>query len=145
MNRLNIIDKHRQRLVIVHTLNLGETYRDWSSEDDLKPEFYLNRVASREDGTPVGWFDFHGRTPPESFYPNKALHVVVNEEELPHMAGRGVQDNLPGHDFHIKHMVDTKFRPLFPDGSATTRPRCRPMPGTGHVELTHLKRRASSL
>ena len=59
----------------------------------------------------MGRFDFHGWSPPESF---RAGHVVVNEEELPHLTSRGVQDNLPGYDFRIEHIVDTKFRPLFP-------------------------------
>ena len=69
----------------------------------------------------MGWFHLHGRTPPESFHPHGALHVVVNEEELPHLTGRGAQGNLQDTIFHIEHMVETKSRPLFPDGSATTK------------------------
>ena len=76
----------------------------------------------------MGRFDFHGWSPPESF---RAGHVVVNEEELPHLTSRGVQDNLPGYDFRIEHIVDTKFRPLFPTDPLRQKPRSRPVPGTG--------------
>jgi hypothetical protein len=125
LHRLNIIDKHRQLLVVVHTLNLGETYWGWDGDDELKPEFYRNRAVIRENGIPVGWFDFHGRTPPGRFFPSAALHVVLNEEELPHLTAQGVQDVLEGMIFHVEHMVDTQFRRLFPDGSATAKPRFR--------------------
>jgi hypothetical protein len=118
LHRLNIIDKHRQLLVVVSTLSLGETFWGWSGEQ-AKPDFYLNRVALRNDGTPVGWFDFHGRVPPPDFTPNAALHLVINEQELPHLTDRSAQDVLQDTIFHVEHMVDFKFRPLFVTESTT--------------------------
>jgi hypothetical protein len=125
LHRLNIIDKHRQLLVVVHTPNLGESWWGWDGDDELKPDFYLNRAVIRDDGTPVGWFSFPGGAPSDGFHPSFALHVVLNEQELPHLTNRGVQDVLQDTIFHVEHMVDTKFLPLFPDGSTTAKPRFR--------------------
>jgi hypothetical protein len=126
ITRLNNIDKHRKLLVAVHTLNLGETHWGWSG-DDPKPTFYFHPVAVKEDGTVVASFDFHGRKPPGDFGFTTALHVVVNEEELPNLTLNGAANLLDGFIFHLEHMLIVHFARLFPPGAVRPSMRIRPV------------------
>jgi hypothetical protein len=119
LHRLNIIDKHRLLVVVVHTLNLGETYWGWGG-DNPAPTFYFHPVAVEEDGTVVASFDFHGHQPLAEFRPNAALHLVVNEKTLPNLTLDGVENFLDSVIFHVELKLTTVFGRLFPPG--TTRP-----------------------
>jgi hypothetical protein len=126
LHRLNIIDKHRLVVVVVHTLNLGETYWGWSGDVEA-PNFYLHPVAVTQDGTPVASFDFHGTKPPEDFGPSAALHLVVNEPQLPNLTLDGVENFLAGVIFHIEFMLTTVFGPLFSTGTTRSVGTIRPV------------------
>ena len=117
LHRLDIIDKHRLLLAAVHTPNVIEIHWGWNPDYGPDPVFFLNRVIVRKDGTAVGWFDFHGQEPPEWFAPNAALHVVVNEEELPNLTDRSVENFLGALIYDVERLIERYFRPLFPPGS----------------------------
>ncbi len=115
LHRLNVIDKHRLLVVVVHTLNLWEVSWGWSGEDPA-PTFYHHPVAVREEGAVVGSFDLHGEDR-EDFSPNAGLHLVINERELPNLTVEGVETFLDTLIFHVEHMLNFHFGPLFPPGT----------------------------
>lgn len=113
LHRLNIIDKHRQLLVVVNALNPHATTSAWSGGVDLAPKFHANWVAIRKEGMPVGWYEFPGGAPPDDFNWTTALHLVIREDELLHLSVRSVENVLLGMILHVEHMLEFRFRPLF--------------------------------
>jgi hypothetical protein len=111
VNRLNNIDKHRLLLVVLVALDVGQMW--WGGPPT--PDFGVCSGPVVE-GSPVAWFDFHGEEPPPEFDPHPALHIRLNEPEMP--AGASVV-TATGYLSMLCQWVDEwtigeYFRPLFP-------------------------------
>lgn len=114
VKKLNNIDKHRLLLVVFVALDIGKMW--WGEKPSGgAPDFQLwGRPV--EEGSPVGWFDFNGEEPPPEFDPHPALHVRLDEPEVPW--GIGMVD-VTGYLAMLCQWVDDltigeHFRPLFP-------------------------------
>ena len=61
----------------------------------------------------MGWYEFPGGGPPDDFNWQTGLHLVIREDELPHLSVRSVQNVLLGIILHVENMLDFRFNPLF--------------------------------
>ncbi len=111
LHKLNNIDKHRLLLVVLVALDVGQMW--WGGPP--APDFgvYPGPVT---EGAPVAWFDFHGEEAPEGFNAHPALHVRLNEPQIPVGANlvpvAGYLDMLSR--WVDEHTIGEHFRPLFP-------------------------------
>lgn len=111
VNKLNNIDKHRVLLVVLVALDEGQMW--WPGPPT--PDFGVCPGPVIE-GAPVAWFNFHGEEAPEGFDAHPALHVRLNEPEIPAganlVAVAGYLDMLC--KWVDEYTIGYYFRPLFP-------------------------------
>jgi hypothetical protein len=113
LHRLNIIDKHRLLLVVVHVLDQHRLPWWEAEQGDPRPEVRLNQ-SPLEDGSPIAWFDFHGAEPPANFNPRIAFAVALNEPEFPGIPHIPLTEILTGVCWWVRWFMLTRcFRPLF--------------------------------
>ncbi len=111
VHQLNIIDKHRLLLTVVHAINLDRPAWYGLSEGDPQPAISLN-VAPLNGGDVVATFDFEGAQPPAEFDPHLALTVTIDEPEGNWLRGREVCEGLAGLRRLITTDINVHFVPI---------------------------------
>jgi hypothetical protein len=114
LHRLDIIDKHRLLLVVRAALNASGMWWGWWGEGE-PPAVFLN-LSPLDDGDVVARFDVGGLEPPPEWDTHPDISITLKEAtvlDLGHIPAVGILDNLVW--WVEQHIVNMRFRPLFPD------------------------------
>jgi hypothetical protein len=95
IKRLDIIDKHRLLLTVVHTINFDLPAYWGSNEGDPAPICWFNPNSLAVDDD-VATFDFGGAAPPEDFDPHLSLAITIDERDANWGRGRDLVEFMDG-------------------------------------------------
>ncbi len=111
LDRLNIIDKHRLLLTVVHTIDQDFPAYWGLSDDDPSPSWWMNSAPLAPGGL-IASFDFGGLEPPSQFDPHLSLAVTIGEEEAGWAYGRDLVNTMAGLRDTLAHEINFNVLPL---------------------------------